>query len=97
MIRPPSTTGFRPAIFSREVSRRALVGVEGPRTGTISRSKRPSSMARGPRVWDAQRELLLVLAADVPLLRDHLGAAELVDRLVAVARLPARATRRTAW
>ena len=36
------------------------------------------------------RELLHVLAGDVPLLGDHLGAAELRDLLVAVARHPAR-------
>ncbi len=35
-----------------------------------------------------EREGLHVLAADVPLLGDHLGRAELADLLVAIARLP---------
>ena len=39
-----------------------------------------------------QSETLVVLAAELPLVGDHLGAAELRDLLVSVARFPAAAT-----
>jgi hypothetical protein len=52
-----------------------------PATGTISRSNRPAARAAIAR--------LHVLAADCPLLRDEVGAPDLVDLDVAVARVPA--------
>ena len=80
---------------------RALVGGEvcpsGRATGSISSAKRPSAIA-GPRALVGREgELLHLLAADVPLLGDHLGRAELADLLVAVPLAASRATRRTAW
>ena len=51
--RPPSTRVLRPAIFSRDVSRRGPSSVVTPSYGTISRSNRPSSMARIARRCEA--------------------------------------------
>lgn len=46
---PPSTTSFSPAIFSSEVSRRGPSSTATSPNGTISRSNRPSSIARTAR------------------------------------------------
>ena len=84
----------------RHASRGSCPGA-GPRrratspTGAISLSKRPSSIARIARWWLSSAKRLHVLARDVPLLGDHLGAAELRDLLRAVARRPALRARRT--
>ena len=60
-----------------------------PSSGTISRSKRPSSIAaRRARWWLSTANASMSSRVIVPLLGDHLGAAELRDRLVAVARRP---------
>ena len=47
----PSRSGFRPAIFSSEVSRRGPSSVVTPATGVISRSNWPSSIAWTARWW----------------------------------------------
>ena len=92
--RPPSRQRLRASPSSRAWCRGA-----GPRrsrrspSGTISRSKRPSSIARIARWWLSSANALHVLARDVPLLGDHLGAAELRDLLRAVARDPALGAR----
>lgn len=46
---PPSMTGFRPAIFSSEVSRRGPSSTVTSPYATVSRSKRPSSIAPSAR------------------------------------------------
>ncbi len=93
VIRPPGASGSRPAIFSSDVSRgHWSVAKLCPSEGRPARSR----CRTGPRrsrsrraLVGGQRELLHLLAADVPLLGDHLGGAELADLLVAVPRLPA--------
>ena len=51
MSRPPSTRVRSDAIFSRVVSRRGPSSWTTPLSGSISRSNRPSSMARIARWW----------------------------------------------
>ena len=81
--------GASPAIFSSDVSRRGPSSWPKPSSGTISRSNRPSSMARTARWWLSERELLQLGPLDAPLLADQLSATELGDLLVAVAFPPA--------
>ncbi len=51
--RPPSASGFSPDIFSSVVSRRGPSSCFTPARGSISRSNRPSSIARRARWWDS--------------------------------------------
>ena len=89
VIRPPSASGLQPGHLLQRRVARALVGVEARRRGTISCLNRPSSMAVRARVCEARANSSISLAADVPLLGDHLRAAELGDLLVAVPLQPA--------
>ena len=90
--RPPSTSVRSDRILSRSGSR-GPSSCSTPASGTISRSKRPSARAAERALVRLDRERLHVVARDVPLLGDHLGAAELRDLLRAVARFPARRAR----
>ena len=87
--RPPGSSGWSFAIFSRLVSRR------GPSSLRDVAERRDLALEaplvdRADRALVAlEREALHVLARDVPLLGDHLGAAELRHLLRAVARDPA--------
>ena len=49
--RPPSVSVGSDCILSKDVSRRGPSSVVTPLTGSISASKRPSSMARMARRW----------------------------------------------
>ena len=53
VTRPSGRSSGSPAIFSRLVSRRGPSSVVTPATGTISRSNRPSSIARTARRCDS--------------------------------------------
>ena len=96
VMRPPVGAAARSAaIFSSDVSRR---GPSSARDAAVRRD-----LPLEPALVDGadgapvalQRELLHVVAADAPLLGDHLGAAELGHLLIAVARRASRRSRRT--
>ena len=82
-------------IFSQFGSRGPSSCVDARRAARSRARSGPRRCARSARSWRLDGERLHVLAGDVPLLGDHLGAAELDDLLVAVARRPSPATRRT--
>ena len=85
--RPPSVSVFSERIFSQFGSR-GPSSKSRPSSGAISASKRPSARARMARSWELDRELLHLLARDVPLLGHRLGADELADLAGAVAGGP---------
>ena len=87
--RPPSTSVGSERIFSQLGSRGPSSNVHSP-SGTISLLEAALGARPQRALVRLDRERLHVVAGDVPLLGDHLGAAELRDLLVAVARLPAR-------
>ena len=53
-------------------------------TGMISRSKRPSAVARAARWWQRTENSSSCLAADAPLLGDQLGTLALADQPAAL-------------
>ena len=93
--RPPSTSGLqRPDLLEVGLARTFVA--RAPRRTARSRARsgpRPGRAA--PRSCDSTANCLHVVAGDVPLLGDHLRAAELRHLLGAVAGDPARSTRRT--
>ena len=92
VIRPPSTSVGSERIFSDVRLARALVVVEPVERRDLGLEAALGAGPDGPLVrLDGER--LHVLAGDVPLLGDHLGAAELADLAVAVALHPALASR----
>ena len=82
-------SGCSVAIFSSEVSRRGPSSCVTPSSGTISRVEAALVDGAERALVALERERLHVVARDVPLLGDHLGAAELRHLLRAVARDPA--------
>ena len=94
--RPPSTSGGRLAIFSSDrAAARAFVdgdATERQRSRARSGLRRCAVIAR---VWLSSANCLHLLAGDVPLLGDHLGAAELRHLLGAVAARASPPNRRT--
>ena len=95
--RPPSTSVFSDGhLLQRGAAARALVGgdlLAGEVDVRHDLALEAALVDRGERPLVAgERELLHVFAGDVPLLGDHLGAAELRDLLVAVALAPADAS-----
>ena len=81
-------------LLDRRVGTDALVAGERSRspssvvtsTGRISRSKRPSSVARAARLCDSHRERVVGLARDAPLLGDELGRDALRNEVGVAAR-----------
>ena len=88
--RPPSAQRLQLRhLLERGVAARALVAGARRRAARSRASKRPSSIARIARRWLSSAKRSMSSREMLPLLGDHLGAAELRDLLRAVARHPA--------